>query len=138
MARAGHVSPPSATGAVISDESAHLLARHGARLVHSAPAPGIQDRGSDSNHSVSLPAYGWAPPALAIASNLSDVLAPLDAVGDVVAILGVTFTEALVPPAARADPPPAGTESRHIGAGDSALRGTSAPIGLQPGPDPLR
>jgi hypothetical protein len=75
---------------VISDESAHLLARHGARLVHSAPAPGVQDW---SDLRIGVAAGVWLGTARAgdRIEIVSDDRA-FDAVGDVAAILGVHFT----------------------------------------------
>jgi len=75
---------------VISDESAHLLARHGARLVHSAPAPGVQDW---SDLRIGVAAGVWLGTARA-GDRIAIVSADraFDAIGDVAAILGIHFT----------------------------------------------
>jgi len=75
---------------VVGDESARLLAHHGAQLLHSAPAPGVQDW-SD------LRIGGAAGLGLgaARAGDRIDIVSDdraFDAVGDVAATLGVSFT----------------------------------------------
>ena len=74
---------------VVSDESARLLARHGAQLVHSAPAAGVQDW---SDLRIGVAAGVWLGNARAgdRVEIVSDDRA-FDAVGDVAANLGVEF-----------------------------------------------
>jgi hypothetical protein len=74
---------------VVSDESARLLARHGAQLVHSAPAAGVQDW---SDLRIGVAAGVWLGNARAgdRIEIVSDDRA-FDAVGDVAANLGVEF-----------------------------------------------
>jgi hypothetical protein len=94
---------------VISDESAHLLARHGARLVHSAPAPGVQDW---SDLRIGVAAGVWLGNARAgdRIEIVSDDRA-FDAVGDVAASLGVQFTRVSYRRLAGADAGPAASGS---------------------------
>jgi hypothetical protein len=74
---------------VISDDTARMLARHGARLVHSAPAAGVKDW-SDLWIAVAVGVWlGEARPGDCI-EIVSDDRA-FDAVGDVAATLGVEF-----------------------------------------------
>ncbi|HZP39368.1 MAG TPA: hypothetical protein VFE48_22995 [Methylomirabilota bacterium] len=74
---------------VIGADSARLLARRGAQLVHSAPATGVRDW-SDLRIAVSAGVWlGVARPGDQI-EVVSDDRA-FDAVGDVAAVLGVTF-----------------------------------------------
>jgi hypothetical protein len=74
---------------VVSDESARLLARHGAQLVHSAPAAGVQDW---SDLRIGVAAGVWLGHARAgdRIAIVSDDRA-FDAVGDIAAGLGVEF-----------------------------------------------
>ena len=74
---------------VVSVETARLLARHGARLLHSAPAAGVKDW---SDLSIAVAAGLWlgeARPGDSIAIVSDD--RAFDAVGDVAASLGVAF-----------------------------------------------
>lgn len=74
---------------VISDDTARLLARHGARLVHSAPAAGVKDW-SDLRIAVDAGVWlGEARPGDSL-DIVSDDRA-FDTVGDVAAALGVNF-----------------------------------------------
>lgn len=74
---------------VISDDTARLLASHGARLVHSAPAAGVKDW-SDLRIAVAAGMWlGEAQPGDRL-DIVSDDRA-FDAVGDVAAQLGVVF-----------------------------------------------
>jgi hypothetical protein len=75
---------------VVGDDSARLLSRHGAQLVHSAPTPGVQDW---SDLRIGVAAGIWLGSARA--GDRIDVVSDdraFDAVGDVAAMLGVTFT----------------------------------------------
>jgi hypothetical protein len=74
---------------VASHESARLLARHGAHLVHSAPSVGVRDW---SDLRIAVGAGVWL--AGARAGDTIDVITDdqaFDAVGDVAASLGVAF-----------------------------------------------
>lgn len=76
--------------AVVSDASAQLLAREGAHLIHSAPVSGVQDW---SDLRIGAAAGVWLGSARA--GDRIDVVSDdraFDAVGDVAATLGVTFT----------------------------------------------
>lgn len=74
---------------VVGQNSAHLLARHGAELIHTAPAPGVPDW-SDLRIAVEAGVWlGDARPGDAI-DIVSDDRA-FDAIGDVAAGLGVTY-----------------------------------------------
>lgn len=74
---------------VIGDDTARLLARHGARLVHSAPVPGVKDW-SDLRIAAAAGLWlGHARPGDRL-DLVSDDRA-FDAVGDVAASLGVSF-----------------------------------------------
>jgi hypothetical protein len=94
---------------VVSDESARLLARHGAQLVHSAPAAGVQDW---SDLRIGAAAGVWLGHARAgdRIEIVSDDRA-FDAVGDVAASLGVQFTRLSYRRLAGTEPTPAGTDS---------------------------
>ena len=74
---------------VVSDESARLLARHGAQLVHSAPSAGVQDW---SDLRIGVAAGVWLGNARAgdRIEIVSDDRA-FDAVGDAAASLGIEF-----------------------------------------------
>jgi hypothetical protein len=74
---------------VIGIDTVLLLARHGARLLHSAPAPGVKDW---SDLWIAVTAGVWlrgASPGDRV-EIVSDDRA-FDAVGDVAASLGITF-----------------------------------------------
>ncbi len=74
---------------VVGTETALLLARHGAKLLHSAPAPGVKDW-SDLWIAVTAGVWlGGARPGDRV-DIVSDDRA-FDAVGDVAASLGITF-----------------------------------------------
>jgi hypothetical protein len=75
---------------VVGDESARLLAHHGAQLLHSAPAPGVQDW---SDLRIGVAAGLWL--GAARAGDRIDVVSDdraFDAVGDVAATMGISFT----------------------------------------------
>src|SRR5712692_9451469 len=94
---------------VVSDESARLLARHGAQLVHSAPAAGVQDW---SDLRIGVAAGVWLGHARAgdRIEIVSDDRA-FDAVGDVAASLGVQFTRLSYRRLAGTESAAAGTDS---------------------------
>jgi hypothetical protein len=74
---------------VIGHDTARLLARHGAQLVHSAPSVGVRDW---SDLRIAVGAGVWLAAARAgdVIELVSDDRA-FDAVGDVAASLGITF-----------------------------------------------
>src|SRR6266446_9688563 len=74
---------------VIGPETARLLARHGAQLVHSAPSTGVRDW---SDLRIAVSAGVWLAGARPgdVLEIVSDDRA-FDAVGDVAAALGITF-----------------------------------------------
>ncbi len=74
---------------VIGQDTARLLARHGAQLVHSAPSAGVKDW-SDLRIAVSAGAWLAAARPGDLIEIVSDDRA-FDAVGDVAAGLGITF-----------------------------------------------
>ncbi len=74
---------------VIGQDTARLLARHGAQLVHSAPATGVRDW-SDLRIAVSAGAWLAAARPGDVLEIVSDDRA-FDAVGDVAAALGIAF-----------------------------------------------
>jgi hypothetical protein len=74
---------------VIGHDTARLLARHGAQLVHSAPSVGVRDW---SDLRIAVASGVWL--ASARASDVIEIVSDdraFDAVGDVAASLGVTF-----------------------------------------------
>jgi hypothetical protein len=74
---------------VIGHDTARLLARHGAELVHSAPAVGVRDW---SDLRIAVTAGVWL--ASARPGDIMEIVTDdqaFDAVGDVAASLGVTF-----------------------------------------------
>ncbi len=74
---------------VIGHDTARLLARHGAHLVHSAPAVGVRDW---SDLRIAVGAGAWL--ASARPGDLIEIVSDdraFDAVGDVSASLGITF-----------------------------------------------
>jgi len=74
---------------VIGPETARLLARHGAQLVHSAPSTGVRDW---SDLRIAVSAGVWL--AVARPGDVLEVVSDdraFDAVGDVAAALGITF-----------------------------------------------
>jgi len=74
---------------VIGHDTARLLARHGAQLVHSAPSVGVRDW-SDLRIAVAAGVWMAAARAGDVIELVSDDRA-FDAVGDVASSLGVTF-----------------------------------------------
>jgi hypothetical protein len=74
---------------VIGHDTARLLARHGAQLVHSAPSVGVRDW-SDLRIAVGAGAWLAAARAGDVIEIVSDDRA-FDAVGDVAASLGIAF-----------------------------------------------
>ncbi|MGH7356289.1 MAG: hypothetical protein ACRELS_17160, partial [Candidatus Rokuibacteriota bacterium] len=74
---------------VIGQDTARVLARHGAQLVHSAPSAGVKDW-SDLRIAVSAGAWLAAARPGDVVEVVSDDRA-FDAVGDVAAGLGITF-----------------------------------------------
>src|SRR5713226_285362 len=74
---------------VISQDTARLLARHGAQLVHSAPSAGVQDW-SDLRIAVSAGVWLAAGRPGDVVEIVSEDRA-FDAVGDVAAALGIGF-----------------------------------------------
>ncbi len=74
---------------VIGTDTARLLARHGAQLVHSAPATGVRDW-SDLRIAVASGAWLAAARPGDVIEIVSDDRA-FDAVGDVAATLGIAF-----------------------------------------------
>ena len=74
---------------VIGAETARLLARHGAQLVHSAPSTGVRDW---SDLRIAVSAGVWL--AVAKPGDVLEIVSDdraFDAVGDVAAALGITF-----------------------------------------------
>ena len=89
--RSGHRTDFVAVGnwRVIGHDTARLLARHGAHLVHSAPSVGVRDW---SDLRIAVAAGVWL--ASARPGDLIEVVSDdkaFDAVGDVSASLGITF-----------------------------------------------
>ena len=74
---------------VIGHETARLLARHGAQLIHSAPSTGVRDW-SDLRIAVSAGVWLAGAHPGDVLEIVSDDRA-FDAVGDVAAALGITF-----------------------------------------------
>src|SRR5881409_2865267 len=104
---------------VIGHETARLLARHGAQLVHSAPSTGVRDW---SDLRIAVSAGVWLASARPgdVLEIVSDDRA-FDAVGDVAAALGITFhrltarTLSSAPPAESSRPAPGGDRGRPRG-----------------------
>src|SRR5437867_11834644 len=104
---------------VIGHETARLLARHGAQLVHSAPSPGVRDW---SDLRIAVSAGVWLAGARPgdVLEIVSDDRA-FDAVGDVAAALGITFhrltarTLSGAPPAESSRPAPGADRSQRRG-----------------------
>ena len=98
---------------VIGHETARLLARHGAQLVHSAPSTGVRDW-SDLRIAVSAGVWLAGAHPGDVIEIVSDDRA-FDAVGDVAAALGITFhrlTARTLGGAAPAEPAPAAPPDR--------------------------
>jgi hypothetical protein len=116
--RLGHRTEFFAVGnwRVIGHDTARLLARHGADLVHSAPSVGVRDW---SDLRIAVAAGAWLAGARPgdVIEIVSDDRA-FDAVGDVAASLGITFRRlsyrglAGAPAAEMPTPAPERTESR--------------------------
>src|SRR4029450_8371247 len=123
---------------VIGHETARLLARHGAQLVHSAPSTGVRDW-SDLRIAVSAGVWLAGAHPGDVIEIVSDDRA-FDAVGDVAAALGITFhrltTRTLrrpAPPRAPPPPPPPLPPPRKTGAGVGAAIGAgTAPARPRP------
>jgi hypothetical protein len=89
--RRGHRTEFFAVGnwRVIGNDTARLLASHGAHLVHSAPSVGVRDW---SDLRIAVAAGAWL--AVARPGDVLEVVSDdraFDAVGDVAAMLGITF-----------------------------------------------
>src|SRR5205823_12090028 len=116
---------------VIGADTARLLARHGAQLVHSAPSTGVKDW---SDLRIAVSAGVWLAGARPgdVLEIVSDDRA-FDAVGDVAAALGIAFrrfsyrTLTGAPQATPLEPDTAGTARRR---GRRGRRGRRAPAAL--------
>src|SRR5436309_8829305 len=116
---------------VIGHETARLLARHGAQLVHSAPSTGVKDW---SDLRIAVSAGVWLAGARPgdVLEIVSDDRA-FDAVGDVAAALGIAFRRFSyrpltgAPQATPLEPDTAGTARRR---GRRGRRGRRAPAAL--------
>ena len=113
---------------VIGHETARLLARHGAQLVHSAPSTGVRDW---SDLRIAVSAGVWLAGARPgdVLEIVSDDRA-FDAVGDVAAALGITFrrlTARTLGGAAPAEPSPAPSRERARRRGGRGRRPGRAP-----------
>ena len=97
---------------VIGQDTARLLARHGAQLVHSAPSSGVKDW-SDLRIAVSAGAWLAAARPGDVIEIVSDDRA-FDAVGDVAAGLGIPFHR-LTSRALAGEPEPRGPEPARSG-----------------------
>lgn len=116
--RAGHRTDFFAVGnwRVIGADTARLLARHGAQLVHSAPSAGVRDW---SDLRIAVAAGLWL--AAARPGDVVEIVSAdraFDAVGDVAASLGITYRRlSLRDLAGHAPPEPAreedAEEARH-------------------------
>jgi len=128
---------------VIGHDTARLLARHGAHLVHSAPSVGVRDW---SDLRIAVAAGVWL--ASARAGDIMEIVTSdraFDAVGDVAAGLGIAFrrlshqgiagTFAETPAPARE--PAADARSRR-GRGRGSWRGGARRHGTPPAPAPAR
>ena len=117
---------------VIGQDTARLLARHGAQLVHSAPSTGVRDW-SDLRIAVSAGVWLAAARPGDVLEIVSDDRA-FDAVGDVATALGITFhrlsSRAVTgaPPAEPREAPPAGDSRRRHGR--RGRRGGRAPAAV--------
>jgi hypothetical protein len=116
---------------VIGQDTARLLAKHGAQLVHSAPATGVRDW-SDLRIAVSAGAWLAAARPGDVLEIVSDDRA-FDAVGDVAAALGIAFRRLTSRALAgeTAEPAPGPAEARP-GAAPRGRRGRRGP-GRTPG-----
>lgn len=116
---------------VIGHETARLLARHGAQLVHSAPSTGVRDW-SDLRIAVSAGVWLAGAHPGDVIEIVSDDRA-FDAVGDVAAALGITFhrlTARALGGAAAAEPAHAAPQERGRRRGRRGRR----PSGRAPAP----
>src|SRR3989441_12120504 len=127
---------------VIGHETARLLARHGAQLVHSAPSTGVRD---GSHLRIAVSAGVWLAGARPgdVLEIVSDDRA-FDAVGDVAAALGIAFhrlTARTLTGAPTAEPGrPASGGDRSRRRGRRGRRG-GRPVGLESEPrrlEPVR
>jgi len=113
---------------VIGHETARLLARHGAQLVHSAPSTGVRDW-SDLRIAVSAGVWLAGAHPGDVIEIVSDDRA-FDAVGDVAAALGITFhrlTARTLGGAAPEPAPAAPPERRRRRTGRRRRHGSRAP-----------
>ena len=112
---------------VVSNETARLLARRGAQLVHSAPSVGIRDW---TDLRIAVAAGAWL--AAARPGDRVEIISDdqaFDAVGDVAATLGVRFYRVSFRALVRARP----------GRGGAGVRpGRAAPPAPAPGPEAPR
>ena len=119
---------------VIGNETARLLARRGAHLVHSAPSTGVRDW-SDLRIAVSAGVWLAGAHPGDVMEIVSDDRA-FDAVGDVAAALGITFhrlTARTLGGAAPAEPSPAAPAApRGRRRGRRGRRGGRAPASAEP------
>jgi hypothetical protein len=115
---------------VIGHETARLLARKGAQLMHSAPAVGVRDW---SDLRIAVTAGVWL--ASAHPGDRMDILSAdraFDAVGDVAASLGVEFHRHGQRVQGRAEAAPSTSRRRRAGRG----RGKPAQVAAQEAPPP--
>jgi hypothetical protein len=119
---------------VIGNETARLLARRGAHLVHSAPSTGVRDW-SDLRIAVSAGVWLAGAHPGDVIEIVSDDRA-FDAVGDVASALGITFhrlTARTLGAAAPAEPGPAAPAAlRGRRRGRRGRRRGRAPAGAEP------
>ncbi|PYM90462.1 MAG: hypothetical protein DME04_22735 [Candidatus Rokuibacteriota bacterium] len=115
---------------VIGAETARLLARHGAQLVHSAPSTGVRDW---SDLRIAVSAGVWL--AVARPGDVLEVVSDdraFDAVGDVAAALGIAFhrlTSRAIGEASEPAPTHGGSGGdRRRRRGGRGRRGRSAPV----------
>ena len=101
---------------MIGHETARLLARHGAQLVHSAPSTGVRDW-SDLRIAVSAGVWLAGAHPGDVIEIVSDDRA-FDAVGDVAAALGITFHRLTARTLGGAAP----TEPAHVAPSDRGRR----------------
>ncbi len=123
---------------VIGQETARLLARHGAQLVHSAPAVGVRDW-SDLRIAVSAGVWLAGGRPGDVVEIVSDDRA-FDAVGDVAAALGIQFSRLSYRAVSGAPAAEAPAERRGAGARRrgrrSRRRGPGRAAGSTPPPAP--
>src|SRR5262249_15028708 len=105
---------------VIGHDTARLLARHGAQLVHSAPSVGVRDW---SDPRIAVPAGVWL--AGARPGDVMEIVTndrAFDAVGDVAAGLGIAFRRLAYHGLAATPVPTSDEEAAGEGDGDSRAR----------------